>query len=61
MAIEACFVNLLRLLTLQIIEGRTTIEQARAIVIARAAALREKSVPRKYAGRLTRFERWSTA
>lgn len=53
--------NLLRLLTLQILEGRITVGQARAIVIARAAARREKSFPRRYAGRLTRFERWSAA
>lgn len=34
--------TLLRLLTLQIVEGRTTVGNARAIIIARAARERER-------------------
>jgi hypothetical protein len=44
--------NLLRLLTLQILEGRTSVEEARAIVIARAARNRENR-----GGVLRRFHR----
>jgi hypothetical protein len=39
--------TLLQLLTLQIIEDRISVEAARTIVIAKAAAEREKQQPKK--------------
>jgi len=54
--------RLLRLLTLQITEGRISVEEARAIVLARAKFARDKAARpyrRRGPSKTSKFEAWA--